>query len=124
MPEKRIYVLMVPGWEEGEETSAKRAYTDEAKAEAAAKGHFRRCAYITEVTLEEGEVNLENMRVKANCSRCGTSLKEISYAEPDWSGYSMQHPEEQRPPLCEPCWKKADQDARAVYERAETEGPR
>ena len=54
--EKMIYILMVPGWDEGEDVSAERAFTNEAEAEAAAEAHCRGCAYIAEVPLSTSEV--------------------------------------------------------------------
>lgn len=44
------------------------------------------------------------------CNRCGTELERIRYIEPDWSGGPTDTGS--RPPLCEPCWKRADAEAR------------
>jgi len=46
---------------------------------------------------------------KASCSRCGQVLYRIDFVEPDWEGQFKSGP---RPPLCEPCWRKADADWR------------
>ncbi len=45
------------------------------------------------------------------CNKCGIALDEIKYVEPDWTGYYKRNPFTTRPPLCEPCWRKADREA-------------
>ena len=50
-----IYILMIPGWDEGEEAQPERAFIDEVKAESVAKSHPRGCAYVVEIPLEGGE---------------------------------------------------------------------
>ncbi len=48
---RQVYVVMVPGWDEGEEICAASAYTNEAAANIAAKKHPRGCAFVVEVPL-------------------------------------------------------------------------
>ena len=57
--------------------------------------------------------------MKASCSRCGIELDRIAYLEPDWEGHHKGL-EGRRPPLCEVCWRKADEEARKHYARRPT----
>jgi len=57
----------------------------------------------------------------ANCSRCGKSLKRISYVQPDWEGH-YRDSLEARSPLCKPCWEKADREEVAKHEVAAAKG--
>ena len=50
---------------------------------------------------------------KGICSQCGVELKKIRYIVPDWKGERAGFI---RPPLCKPCWVKADAECRRIYE--------
>lgn len=54
--------------------------------------------------------------MKANCNRCGVQLDKIRYLEPDWGGH-YDGLAERRPPLCKPCWQKADAAAVKLHGR-------
>ena len=44
------------------------------------------------------------------CNRCHKDLARISYIEPDWTGKKYRRGQI-RPPLCRPCWEKANEEA-------------